>query len=188
MLFGSNWATNVVRFPVETRARPPIGLLRDIAPDCREIGYMAEATGLPLPDWDLRHRIDQATNEMITLMQLPCEPAARRTALAKLRDKAVETAIRACGQAEDHMDAAYHAQERFLQATNEGDRHAPALQARADRMLAHANQQRLDAHALCDEAEGISRAVSIALRGEAWKPFDPRAEEAALFGLAPGLA
>ena len=188
MLFGSNWATNVVRFPVERRARLTIGLLRSVAPDSREIDLIAEAAGLHPLDYDLRHRIDQATNEMIALMELPAEPAARRTALAKLLDKAVETAIRACGQAEDDMDAAYHAQERFLEATDKGDENAAALQARADRVLTHANQQRLDAHALCEEAEGISRAVSIALRAEPWKPFDLQAEAAALFGLPLGTA
>ena len=184
MLFGRNWATNVVRFPVEKRARPTIDLLRSVAPDSREVDLMAEAAGLAPPDYDLRHRIDQATNERIALMQLPSKPAERRAALAKLLDQAVDIAIRACGQAKDDMDAAYHAQELFLQATEQGDNNAAALQARADRMLDHANKQRLVAHALCEEAEGISRAVSIALRGEKWQPFDLRAEAAELFGLA----
>jgi len=44
--------TNVVRFPVERRARPTLELLRGIAPDVREVMNVAEAFGMerPLPD------------------------------------------------------------------------------------------------------------------------------------------
>ena len=46
--------TNVVRFPVERRARPTLELLRGIAPDVREVLNLAEAFGMEMPLPDLR--------------------------------------------------------------------------------------------------------------------------------------
>ncbi|MGD0108527.1 MAG: hypothetical protein ABSC06_31475 [Rhodopila sp.] len=57
--------TNVVRFPVERRARPTLELLRDIAPDAREVLSIAEAFDLDIPGPDLRARVDQETAEHI---------------------------------------------------------------------------------------------------------------------------
>ena len=53
--------TNVVRFPVERRARPTLELLREIAPDVREVLAMADALGVEAPDPRLR---DEADAEM----------------------------------------------------------------------------------------------------------------------------
>lgn len=47
--------TNVVRFPIEERARPTLDLLREIA---REVGLVADFHGLDLPSPDFRHRVD----------------------------------------------------------------------------------------------------------------------------------
>ena len=55
--------TNVVRFPVERRARPMLELLRGIAPDVREVLNVAEAFGMERPVPDLRERADVATAE-----------------------------------------------------------------------------------------------------------------------------
>ena len=38
--------TNVIRFPLEERARPSCELLREIEPDIREVMSVAEAFGL----------------------------------------------------------------------------------------------------------------------------------------------
>jgi hypothetical protein len=48
--------TNVLRFPVEQRARPTLELLRDLAPDVREVLAVAEAYGLDMPVNDLQDR------------------------------------------------------------------------------------------------------------------------------------
>jgi hypothetical protein len=48
--------TNVIRFPVERRARPTLDLLREIAPDPREVGNVAEAFGLDNPARRLKVR------------------------------------------------------------------------------------------------------------------------------------
>jgi hypothetical protein len=53
--------TNVVRFPVERRARPTLELLRGIAPDVREVLNLAEAFGMEMPVPDLRERVDAAS-------------------------------------------------------------------------------------------------------------------------------
>jgi hypothetical protein len=41
---------NVIRFPVELRARPSIALVLDLAPDLQEVTLIAEAFGLEAPD------------------------------------------------------------------------------------------------------------------------------------------
>jgi hypothetical protein len=54
---------NVVRFPVQRRARPIMDLLREIAPDVREVLNLAEAFGMEPPAFDLSDRMDGATAE-----------------------------------------------------------------------------------------------------------------------------
>ena len=41
---------NVIRFPVELRAKPSIDLLIDVAPNSREVELIAEAFGFDAPD------------------------------------------------------------------------------------------------------------------------------------------
>ena len=62
--------TNVVRFPVERRARPTVELLREIAPDVRDVLTLAEHYGIEPPDPHLRAQSDVATAEWI-LNQVP---------------------------------------------------------------------------------------------------------------------
>jgi len=52
---------NVLRFPIERRARPTLGLLREIAPDVREVLNIAEAFGMEPPAHGLREHVDAAT-------------------------------------------------------------------------------------------------------------------------------
>ena len=51
--------TNVMRFPVERRARPTLDLLREIEPDVREVLQVAESFQLPLPGAELRDAVDE---------------------------------------------------------------------------------------------------------------------------------
>ena len=52
---------NVLRFPIERRARPTLDLLREIAPDVREVLNIAEAFGMEPPAHGLREHVDAAT-------------------------------------------------------------------------------------------------------------------------------
>ena len=67
--------TNVLRFPVEQRARPTLELLRDLAPDVREVLAVAEAYGLDMPVNDLRDRVDLSTAEHIANQVPAARPA-----------------------------------------------------------------------------------------------------------------
>ena len=69
--------TNVVRFPVERRARPMLELLRGIAPDVREVLNVAEAFGMERPVPDLRERADVATAEHIAHQSRQAAPSGR---------------------------------------------------------------------------------------------------------------
>jgi hypothetical protein len=42
-------------------------------------------------------------------------------------------------------------------------------------------QRLIEAYAAAEAAYGAERAVGLAIRGEAWRPFDPREEAEALF-------
>ena len=57
--------TNVMRFPVERRARPTLDLLREIEPDVREVLQVAESFQLPLPGAELRDAVDEEVAEHI---------------------------------------------------------------------------------------------------------------------------
>src|SRR5271166_2843441 len=52
--------SNVIRFPVELRAKPSIDLLIEVAPDSREVELIAEAFGFEAPDPDERSKADRA--------------------------------------------------------------------------------------------------------------------------------
>ena len=54
---------NVIRFPVEVRAKPSIDLLIDVAPDSREVELIAEAFGFKAPDPEGRAKADRKMAE-----------------------------------------------------------------------------------------------------------------------------
>ena len=71
--------SNVIRFPVEERAKPSLDLLRDIAPDLREVCLVAEAFGLEEPAVDIRGEADRAMAEKIAMTRAgrTIRPSAR---------------------------------------------------------------------------------------------------------------
>src|SRR5271165_4442469 len=91
--------SNVIRFPVELRAKPSIDLLIEIAPDSREVELIAEAFGFDAPDPDGRSKADRAMAEMIAKTDLPADPKERRAALNAMLTPLVERAVAACGKA-----------------------------------------------------------------------------------------
>lgn len=174
--------TNVVLFPLERRAPPTLELMRELAPDPRVVFGTAEAFDLDPPPDGLRQRVDAETAEWI-LNQVPARPGPEReAALAQLLGPLVGRAVAACRASGDAWDAAEAAQESVLAAQAAGRRAVAAHAGRAGALARAAAELRVFAYARCQEAEGAARAVSFARRGRSWKPFDPRAEERALFG------
>ena len=70
---------NVIRFPIEERARPTLGLMRELAPDVRGVELTAEAFGLALPSADFRHRVDGEAGEYI-MNNIDARPGGARVA------------------------------------------------------------------------------------------------------------
>ena len=86
---------NVLRFPSERRARPMLELLREIAPDVREVLNIAEAFGMAPPAHGLREQVDAATAEHIAY-QVPTGGSGRAAMLAELLDPVVAAVVATC--------------------------------------------------------------------------------------------
>jgi type II secretory pathway component PulK len=153
--------TNVVRFPVERRARPTLSLLRDIAPDVREVMSLAEAFGMEMPAPDLRGRTDATTAEHIAT-SAPAAHAELEAFLAELEGIPVRRAISACRDAHD--------------ASLAGSFWTEPLEEKAEARTDRAAALLLAAHAQAEQAEGVARAVALARQREPWAPRDSVAE------------
>ncbi len=173
--------TNVMRFPVERRAHPTLDLLREIAPDARELLSVADAFGLEVPPFDLRARVDTATAEHI-VNHLAGAGGAVHGALEALLDPVVARAVAACRAAHDGAVDATEARQALLRAQTAAQVRIEPLQERAEALTLTAARLLIEAHARVEEAEGVARAVGIARRGETWMPRDPQAEAEALCG------
>ena len=179
--------TNVVRFPVERRARPTLELLRGIAPDVREVMNMAEAFGMERPLPELRERADIATAEHIA-NQMPAGGVERERLLGEMLDPIIAAAIASCRVAHDAWLEAAAAEEVLVRARQAGHFLGEALVERAAALARRAAERLLVAHTRTEEAEGVARAVGFARSGEAWQPRDVRREAEELFRFAPGAA
>jgi hypothetical protein len=80
--------TNVVRFPVERRARPTMAVLLAVLPDIRQTLSLADAYGLALPVSDLDDQVDAATAEHIA-NQLPKDGPEGAAMLTGLLDPVI---------------------------------------------------------------------------------------------------
>ena len=175
--------TNVIRFPVERRARPTLDLLREIAPDSREVGCAIEAFGLDDPTVGLRDAVDASTAEHI-LNQVPGEPGeARLSALDALLSPLLAQAVNACREAHDAAVAAGEAQQQLVRAQIEGGFWLEPIEERANELTFRAVDLLVEAHRSNEEVEGVARAVGIARRGETWAPIDRHGDVEELFGL-----
>jgi hypothetical protein len=175
--------TNVVRFPTEGRAAPTVNLLREIAPDVREVGIVAETYSLDLPSHDFRHWVDAEVAEHIVNHVDPRPGPVRTRALQALLTPLLAGAVEACREARRASTAADETLRRIERAEAEGGYPVEALEERAEVLSRHAAELLLAAFVRSEEAEGVARAVSLARSGQAWMPFDVHAEaEALLFG------
>ena len=167
--------TNVVRFPVERRAKPTLDLLHEIAPDVREVLALADAFGLEAPAPGLREQVDAATAEHI-LNQVPEHGPARAATLAELEAPVIAAAVATCHAANDAALTASEARQALAAAERARGFWLDPLRERASMLSERAAALILAAHARTEEAEGVARAVSLARRGEAWAPRDVAAE------------
>jgi hypothetical protein len=173
--------SNVIRFPIERRAVPTLELLRQIAPDPREVLQIMEAFGLDRAIHELRGVADRRMAAQIREGALPEFDGDRRTVLAGMLAPFVQGAVDLCRQADAAMASAATAQERLLFAQTEGGYWLPPLAALADGLTDAAARLMVEAYVACEEAEGAARAIDLALQGKAWQPPNLTADAEALF-------
>jgi hypothetical protein len=161
---------NVIRFPIEMRAKPSIDLLIEIAPDMREVELIAEAFGFDVPDPEGRDNADRAMGERIAAMALPADRHGRREVLDAILKPIVDRAVAACGEARQAALRADEAGAKYASAQIEGGYWLAPLEETADHWAVESARLQLIAHTAAQAAHGASRAIACAARGEAWRP------------------
>ena len=165
--------TNVMRFPVERRARPTLDLLHEIEPDVREVLQVAESFQLPLPGAELRDAVDEEVAEHILNHVRPEPGEARQAELDAILAPIVAKAVQACREAHDAALVATEAQEQVVRAQSEGGYWLQPLTERADSLTTEAARLLVEAHVRAEEAKGSARAVELAKRSETWTVRSP---------------
>lgn len=173
--------TNVLRFPVERRSKPTLDLLREIAPDPREVWQVMEAFDLERLPHELRPAADRAMAEHIAIHVSSERGEKRRAALREMLAPLVARAVDACRRTDDAMGVVAAAQERLVNAQAEGGYWIQPLEEEATARTNAAARLLVEAYVAAEEAEGAARAIGMAMRGEEWRPFDLQAEAEALF-------
>ena len=172
---------NVIRFPIEERARPTLALMRELAPDVRAVEVTAETFGLVLPPVDFRHRVDGEAAEYI-MNNIDVRPGDERdAALRALLGPLVVEAVAASRAWRRAATAAADARRSVTQARAEGGYWMDALERRSNELEGEAATLLVDAFVRNEEAEGVARAVRLARSGQAWTPYDVHREAEALF-------
>ena len=163
---------NVVRFPVERRARATLELLWDIAPDVREVLYIAESFGLDAPEDDLYDKTDLAFAERIRTAVPAAPESLRQATLSDMRKRLIVAAVEACRTSHDASLAASEARERVLaMETGESWRSDVGYyRDGADRLTCESAECLIRAHELTQKASGGSRAIDLARSGQPWTP------------------
>ena len=167
--------TNVVQFPVEFRVKPSLDLLREIAPDSREVDQVVDAWGFEHA-FNVRWEADKGMAEHI-LNHVRPEPGAERAfELDRLLSAVLVDAVEACKAADRAADAAVAAARRLLRVQAQGGRWTLLLEEDATGTANEAARRLVDAYEASETAEGYARAIGIARRGEVWAPRDVDAE------------
>jgi hypothetical protein len=168
--------TNVIRFPVEQRARPSYALLTEIEPDIREVMNVAEAYGLEGVDPSLKDATDQETARYLADQVLPIAGPGLNTVLDRMLAPAVERAIEACQAAHASSVRTVVAQQKLHGAKLGGSSWLEPLEERADTSTRETAELLVAASARCQEVRGMKRAIDLARKGELWTPYDPQAD------------
>jgi hypothetical protein len=179
---------NVIRFPVELRAKPSIWLLLDVAPDSREVELVAEAFGFEPPDPEARSDADRAMAETIAVTDSPADPKARRAALDAMLKPIVDRAVAACAEARQAALRSDEAGAKLARAQMEGGYWLAPLEAAADHWAVESARLQLAAHEAAQEAHGAGRAIALAKSGDPWRPANVEEDLAAIIaahGRAP---
>jgi hypothetical protein len=112
--------TNVVRLPSAGRTDATLDLLREIAPEVREVSLIADAYGVAMPSDDLRQRVDAETAEYILNQVDPQPGPARTAALRELLRPLLVVAVSACRDARIAAAISAEAQRRLALAKADG--------------------------------------------------------------------
>lgn len=172
--------TNVMRFPIERRAKPSMDLVRDIAPDSREVSLVIESFGFDDDIDGLRDCADQEMADYIAQNGCRSSSSKHEADFDQLLRPFIERAVSLCREAHDASLAAVKAQRQAVEAETEGGYWLTPLNERASARTYYAARLLVDAHVACQRAAGASRAIEIAKRGETWAPFDLHAETLAM--------
>ena len=178
--------TNVIRFPLEERARPTYELLREIEPDLREVMSVAEAFGLAGYDANLKDATDRETACYLAEQVLPIAGPDLNRTLDGMVAPAVERAVAACRAAHASSLRTVLAQQRLHAATVGGSAWLAPLEERAQAATLETAELLVAASARCQEVRGMRRAIGFARKGEPWVPYDPHAEDLAWLDEAGG--
>ena len=166
--------TNVVRFPAERRVT--LEMLRQIAPDARDVSALADTYEIALPV-DLEARADQAAAEFI-LNHVPASGPERANMLREMMAGVLSVAFEAVRAADRLANAAGIARAQLAAAATAAgieyglqdfERHAGDLSLEAAEAI-------VVAHGRALEAYGVARAVDFAHRGEPWTPRQVNAD------------
>ena len=177
---------NVVQFPLRRVLPEQVAKAFEGVPDVREVGNIAEAFQLEMPSQDLRDRVEASVAEFV-LNNVPPEKGARReAALRALLATYAERAETAAEVARDAWVTAEAAQEGVvLRQQEQGtDAALEILSQRANDLTEQAAQLTITAYGFSVERSAAARVVSLAQRGEEWRPTSLRDAELAVFGLA----
>ena len=164
--------SNVIRFPLERIRGLSIDLLREIAPDVREVLLAADSYGLDNPRHDLSDIVDARTAEYI-LNEASRQPGAARTRmLDAMASQVIEAAATACRAAQAAHRAA-SVMRQSLEAARRADQGwEEELEQRSSELTLAWAASLVEAYERCEEAEGVVRATGLARRGEPWVPVD----------------
>ena len=179
---------NVIRFPVELRAKPSIDLLIDVAPDAREVALIAEAFGFEAPEPEGRAKADRSMAKRITAMDLPVDREERRAALNAILKPLVDRAVAACAQARQASLRSDADNEKFAKAQIEGGYWLAPLKQIADYWAVEAARLQIVAHEAAQQAHGAGRAIGFANRGETWRPSSAEDDMNALIAAQKAFA
>ena len=160
--------TNVVRFPVERRARPTLELMRRFAPSATDVAALPIGHALPARGPTAREQAELAAATRIFGDR--AESVMSSDDLDQLIAPVIAEAIALCWSLQDATTAMVEAQHALLVARHTGEGWLDRLRARAASLTSRHAELLLAAHARVEAAEGIARAVAFARRGERWTP------------------